>query len=506
MDIDSTYILPISIGLQLAAAFLAFRLIRSASGGAAWAFIALAFFLMSVHRSIDYYKILENGANQPSSNADLVTLLISMLMVAGVILIGPALSATRQTEHKLRQSERHAESIEDILHDAIENISEGFVIFDADGKLVICNNRYKEFYGYSDKDTQPGVHTSELGRLDLERGTVNFEGKAEDYVERRDSSHQLRDSLIVNLTDGRIIETRDRKTTTGGIVSFQQDVTEREQTLQALQQAHDELEHRVEERTRALSKEVAERKRAEEMAEIASHAKSDLMANMSHELRTPLNAIIGFSSTIMEETFGPIDNKKYSEYMDDIHQSGQHLLELINDILDVSAIEAGAMDIHEETVSLSTIVDASIRIIMPRANKGRLTITASIKPENLQIVVDPRRLKQVLLNLLSNADKFTPENGEVSVTALLNNDDGSLSITIADTGIGMDEKEMKIALSTFGQVDSGLDRKHEGTGLGLPLTKELMKLHGGMLKVKSKLGHGTAVTVILPKERVVLNS
>ncbi len=243
---------------------------------------------------------------------------------------------------------------------------------------------------------------------------------------------------------------------------------------------------------------------AKNHAQVANRAKSDLMANMSHELRTPLNAIIGFSGTMQEETFGPIGNDKYREYLDDIHHSGQHLLGLINDILDVSAVEAGALELHEETIHLSNTIDASIRIIRPRADDGKVTVTSSVSSDMPQIVADERRIKQIFLNLLSNAVKFTPEGGEVSVSSWLT-DDHALAIVVADTGMGMDEGELEKALSKFGQVDSGLDRKHEGTGLGLPLTIGLMECHGGTLEVKSAKGHGTQVTVIFPKERVADN-
>ncbi|MCR4378166.1 MAG: HAMP domain-containing histidine kinase [Rhodospirillales bacterium] len=242
-----------------------------------------------------------------------------------------------------------------------------------------------------------------------------------------------------------------------------------------------------------------------EMAQEASRAKSELMANMSHELRTPLNAIIGFSSTIKEEVFGPICNDKYKEYLGDIYSSGQHLLGLINDILDVSAIEAGALELHEENVRPSDIVEESVRIIMPRANSGEVKVTSALDPDVPQIYVDQRRVRQVILNLLSNAVKFTPEGGEVAVTSMMN-DDGSLALTVSDTGVGMDEDEIMVALSKFGQVDSGLDRKHEGTGLGLPLTRGLMELHGGTLEVNSAKGRGTRITMVFPKERVARNA
>jgi len=253
---------------------------------------------------------------------------------------------------------------------------------------------------------------------------------------------------------------------------------------------------------------ISSRKEAEERvmeakghAEISSRAKTDLMANMSHELRTPLNAIIGFSATMMAETFGPVGHDKNREYLGDIYSSGEHLLELINDILDVSAFEAGALTLHEENVSLSKIVDVSIRLIQARADSGLVYVSASIGPNLPHLYVDKRRLKQILLNLLSNAVKFTQEGGDVWLEAKLN-DDGSFAISVTDTGIGMDDGDVEKAMSKFGQVDSGLDRKHEGSGLGLPLTIGLINVHGGTLDIKSKKGSGTTVTVTFPKERV----
>ena len=240
---------------------------------------------------------------------------------------------------------------------------------------------------------------------------------------------------------------------------------------------------------------------AKEQAEIANRAKSDLIANMSHELRTPLNAIIGFSSTIKEEVFGPVGHEKYKEYVNDISNSGQHLLDLINDILDVSAFEANGLELNEEFIDLADAIESSAHLIGPRAELGRVDVSISVEPSLPSLYVDRRRFKQVLLNLLSNAVKFTPEGGQVSLSAKIN-DDGSLAITIADNGIGMKEDEIQKALSAFGQVDSGLNRKHEGTGLGLPLTKGLMELHGGMLEIKSEKGRGTVTIATFPKERV----
>jgi len=240
---------------------------------------------------------------------------------------------------------------------------------------------------------------------------------------------------------------------------------------------------------------------AEQKVAIANCAKSHLMANMSHELRTPLNAIIGFSYTILKGTFGPIGNRKYQEYLNDINHSGKHLLDLINDILDVSSLESSSLTLYESQVSLSKVIESSVRIIKSRAEQGCITISTTINTTLPLIYVDEPRIKQIVLHLLSNAVKFTAPGGKVSITSKLN-DDGSLAVTISDTGIGMNDTEITMALSTFGQVDSGLNRKYGGTGLGLPLTKGLIERHGGTLDIKSKKDQGTLITVTLPPDRV----
>ena len=258
----------------------------------------------------------------------------------------------------------------------------------------------------------------------------------------------------------------------------------------------------------AIHEDISERKKAEasirvamEQAETASRAKSEMLANMSHEFRTPLNAIIGFSDTILSGAFGPIDNEKYREYIDDIHRSGTHLLELINDVLDVSAIEAGKIELREEITEPTQLVDSCIRLIQPRADRGAVKLTADIPSSLPPIEVDIRRMKQALLNLLSNAVKFTPNGGNVTASVVYRPEYG-LDIVIADTGIGMSPEELEIAKQEFGQVDSSLTRKFEGTGLGLTLTQGLIDLHGGQFRLESSKGVGTVATITLPKYRV----
>jgi|GEM_PF-1471231 len=258
----------------------------------------------------------------------------------------------------------------------------------------------------------------------------------------------------------------------------------------------------------AMHEDISERKMAEEhmrdakrTAELANRAKTELMANMSHELRTPLNAILGFSSSIEQKIFGPIGDERYEEYIGFIHSSGAHLLDLINDILDVSAIEAGKLELHEEPVHLSEVRDACQQIIQPRVDEGGLVLQWSDCKDLPTLMIDERRMKQILLNLLSNAVKFTPRGGRIVCDAKRTED--GFVISVEDTGIGMDEEGLDKAMMQFGQVDSSLSRKHDGSGLGLPLTKSLVELHGGTFEMTSQKHKGTIVTITLPLSRVL---
>lgn len=239
--------------------------------------------------------------------------------------------------------------------------------------------------------------------------------------------------------------------------------------------------------------------RAKRAAEAASHAKSRFLANMSHELRTPLNAIIGFSEIMRAEVFGTLGHRRYREYAADISKSGTHLLELINNILDLSKIEAGKEELHLEPVCLVASIHDAVRMNAPQATGAGVIVHTAVGDLRPSIRGDARKLRQILLNLLSNAVKFTPRGGRIGVSVTDNGADHVL-LAVEDDGIGMSSDEIETALQPFGQIDSGLNRRYEGTGLGLPLTKSLVEMHGGKLRIVSRKGEGTRVEVILPTD------
>jgi len=240
---------------------------------------------------------------------------------------------------------------------------------------------------------------------------------------------------------------------------------------------------------------------ARQQAEAANQAKSAFLARVSHELSTPLNAVLGFSELLGSEWLGPLGNPRYREFANDIHTSGKHLLSLIDDILDLSRIEAGRIELREEDIAVAELVDAVGRVLRQRAEAGGLDFSTAV-PDGLPPVRgDPRALKQVLLNLLSNAIQFTPSGGRVGCSAR-RSPDGGLCLEVVDSGIGIATSDIAKALEPFGQIDSALARRHRGAGLGLPISRALVELHGGRLDLASEIGKGTTASIRLPPERL----
>jgi len=275
------------------------------------------------------------------------------------------------------------------------------------------------------------------------------------------------------------------------------------------------LRSRGEEETRRLRAHIAELEATKSVLEetsqrltealneaaAASRAKSAFFAAMSHELRTPLNAVIGFSEILAMETFGPLGSARYREYANDIHASGTHLLALINDILDVSRIDSGDKRLHETDLDLHDVVEGCMRMMETQAKAAGLALRSEFEPGVPRLCGDARRLKQILINLLANAVKFTPAGGKVAVRVARRPQ--GIVLAVEDTGIGMAQDDIPRALEHFGQIDSSLARRYEGAGIGLPLAKQLAELHGGALTVASQVHIGTVVTVTLPNARIL---
>ncbi|MDP7215695.1 MAG: HAMP domain-containing sensor histidine kinase, partial [Rhodospirillales bacterium] len=271
--------------------------------------------------------------------------------------------------------------------------------------------------------------------------------------------------------------------------------TQLAQAWEALEEAKSDLGRRVEERTEKYQL-------AKEEAEKANLAKSEFLASMSHDLRTPLNAIMGFAEMMEARAFGPLGDPHYEEYAKDIHGSGNLLVSLIDDILDISKIEAGKYELDEKTLDVSLLVQSSVKMISTLLEAGKLHLATDMEPNLPMLRGDEKAITQILNNLLSNAVKFTPADGKVTVSAKLDGD-GSINVLVADTGEGMSSHDIIKALNPFEQADSAHARRHEGTGLGLYLCQKFIELHDGGIKLQSKVGKGTTVTMRFPPERTV---
>ncbi len=297
----------------------------------------------------------------------------------------------------------------------------------------------------------------------------------------------------------------ERRTKDGGYVSVGTDITKLKQheqklmegekrqiaTIADLRKSQQALELQTGELADLAGKYAEEKTRAED----ANAAKSKFLANMSHELRTPLNAIIGFSEIMESGMFGPLGAEKYVEYSRDIRESGEYLLDVINDILDMSKIEAGGIRLTPETVALEPVLADCLRVVSTRAGEKKLKLDSDVDAD-IQLGADRRALKQIALNLLSNAVKFTPDGGAVTLRGRRRA--GMVTIAIADNGIGIPKNSLRKLGRPFEQVESQLTKRHQGSGLGLAIAKSLVELHGGAMRIRSKLGQGTMVVVRLP--------
>jgi PAS domain S-box-containing protein len=379
---------------------------------------------------------------------------------------------------ELKRAEQRLADSERLKSVVIASSLDAIITVDAAGRVVQFNPAAEQMFGYACEVAQgqpmPDLiippryrqrHRDGLARY-LATGASQILGRRIELMAMRGDGSEFPVELAITAT-----------TLNGApqFTAFLRDITERKQVKDALLAATAQ-------------------------AETANRAKSEFLANMSHELRTPLNAVVGFSEVLRDQIMGPLD-ERYREYAGDINSAGRHLLDVINEVLDLSKIEVGRLDLRDETVSIGEIVEACRRVIAGEADAAGVTLILNL-PANLPLLrADEMRFKQILLNLLSNAVKFTPTGGSISVTAATTA--AGLVITVADTGIGMAAEDIPVALEPFRQIDSTLSRRYEGTGLGLPLAKRLAELHDGELEIESQPGRGTTVHIRLPAGRMV---
>ena len=414
---------------------------------------------------------------------------------AGLHLIGIAVDITEQKSLAEKTVEADLR-----LRDAIETIPEAFVLWDAEDRLVLCNSHFQRLHKLPDSAVAPGTSYETV----IEVGSM-----PEVRTRLQETSAQAPGARTfeAQIEDGSWLHISERRTKDGGYVSVGTDITrikEHEQKLVDndlrlrasvidLKRSQTALERQAIELADLAEKYSDEKTRAEE----ANQTKSKFLANMSHELRTPLNAIIGFSEIMGSGMFGTLGSEKYQEYCHDILTSGRYLLEVINDILDMSKIEAGRMQLDMEPLDLSKTLQESMRVVSGRAEHKNLVLDADIEG-TLAMVADRRAIKQIMVNLLSNAVKFTPDGGRVVVRGRMRED--SIHLMIADTGIGIAPQSLTRLGRPFEQVESQLTKTYHGSGLGLAIAKSLTNLHGGSMRLRSRLGTGTVVCVSLPRD------
>ena len=376
-----------------------------------------------------------------------------------------------------RRAERALSEAEKKYRAIVENAAAGIYQVTPEGHYLSANPAMAYILGFASAD--------EILR-DVHNANTDV------YYNGRERERHLRDAV----RNGSINAEAQVRRKDGRLIWVQE-------SLRAVKDDDDQLiffEGSMEDITQRKDTEIALRE-AKVQSDLANRAKSEFLANMSHELRTPLNAIIGFSEIIRTQAFGTVGAPEYLDYARDINESGKRLLQVINDILDVSRIEAGERQLNEGVVDLHKILISSLEMLAPKIEANRMVISNHVRDTVPKLIGESHAIKQMLINLLSNAVKFTPEGGRVSIDATVD-DYGQMHVSVTDTGIGLSDEEIQKALSPFGQVDSSLNKSESGTGLGLTLVQSLMALHGGSFELFSQKGIGTTATLVFPPKRV----
>ena len=400
------------------------------------------------------------------------------------------------TEQKTQAEENATAAVR--LRDGIDTISEAFVLWDAENRLVMCNSKYQTLHQLPDSVARPGTPYAEV-----------MAAARQPKVAREGLRYSLTGgerSYEARLDDGRWLQINERRTKDGGFVSVGTDITQLKHHEENLLESERQLmatvadlrqhRHKMQLQTQQLVELAKKYSEEKARAEAANRAKSEFLASMSHELRTPLNAIIGFSDIMRSGLFGALGSEKYMDYCRDIHESGIYLLNVISDILDMSKIEAGRVNLTLDSVVMDEVIGECARIMAPQAEHRQINLVSDFDAQ-APMVADRRALKQVALNLLSNALKFTQAGGTVTVQTRQVGED--ILFSVADTGIGIPAASLRQIGKPFVQVENQLTRKHPGSGLGLAIAQSLIELHGGRMIIDSEEGRGTVVSVLVPR-------
>jgi two-component system, cell cycle sensor histidine kinase PleC len=409
-------------------------------------------------------------------------------------LVGIAVDVTEQ-----RGLEERTQKADARLRDAVEAISEAFVLWDSGNRLVLCNSKFQHLHALP-----PDAIVA--GRCYADVMAEGRPPEVQHQIVREERQDAGARTFEARLEDGRWLQINERRTKDGGYVSVGTDITALKRHEQRLVESEKQLiatvldlkqsRQKLEAQTHQLA-DLAERYLDQKaQAETANRAKSEFLANMSHELRTPLNAIIGFAEVMETGIFGALGSGKYEEYCRDIRSSGQYLLSVINDILDMSRIEAGRVSLTKRPVDVKESIERALRLVGEQVRAKDLTVTVDVTPEDMTVEADERGLHQILLNLLQNATKFTPEGGRITVRT--RPAVGAINIYVEDNGIGIPQNALHKLGRPFEQVETEFSKSYKGSGLGLAIARSLAELHGGSLRMKSQEDVGTIVLVHLP--------